>query len=113
MSDAPAQLVHGLRLRGDVPIHGAPPVTDGGVDYEVRLEEPASTSQAPPEGELVAALGWPGSGYAAALRDRMLTIRFFDSGEFAVALDGGSIAARPAPGRGEAMVPVLLAGNVL
>lgn len=88
-------------------------VADGPPDFEVRLSAPALLEQSAPEGELVAALAGPGAGYAAALRDQTLTVRFFGTGEFDVNLAAGAIAARPVPGRGEVMIPVLLAGNVL
>jgi len=113
MASGPTQLLHGLRLRGDVAVPGAASVANGAVDFEVRLDAPARPEQSAPAGELVAALDGPGARYAAALRGEALTVRFFATGEFEVDLARGAIVARPAPGRGEAMVPVLLAGNVL
>jgi hypothetical protein len=112
MAGSSTQLLHGLRLGGEVAIVGAR-VTDGAADFEVRLEGPMPPEDSVPEGALVAALDGPGGGYAAALRDDRLTVRFFGAGDFDVDLAAGSILARPAPGRGEAMVPVLLSGNVL
>ncbi len=112
MVTGPAQLLHGLRLSGDVTVPGAANA-EGPADFEVRLSPPEAVPDVPPDGEGVAALPGPGAGYAAALRDETLTVRFFETAEFEVDLAGGTIAARPAPGRGEAMVPVLLAGNVL
>ena len=61
----------------------------------------------------MAALDGPGAGYAAALLDGALTARFYGTVEFAVDFEAGTIAVRPAPGRGERMAPVMLAGNVL
>src|SRR6185295_12628885 len=113
MSSGSTQLLHGLRLCGDVAIPGAAGVADGSVDFEVHLDAPSRPAQSAPAGELVAALDEPGARYAAALRDEALTVRFFATGEFEVDLERGAIVARPAPGRGEAMVPVLLAGNLL
>jgi hypothetical protein len=113
MVDGQTQLVHGLRLRGDVAVPGAANVADGAADFDVRLDPPARPKQSAPPGELVAALEAPGVGYAAALRGEALTVRFFATGEFEVDLARGAIVARPAPGRGESMVPVLLAGNLL
>jgi hypothetical protein len=112
MAPRPTQLLHGLRLSGDVAVPRAAHA-DGPADFEVRLSSPEAPPEEPPKGEVVAALRGPGAGYAAALRDETLTVRFFETAEFEVDLAGGTIAARPAPGRGEAMVPVLLAGNVL
>ena len=112
MAPGPTQLLHGLSLSGDVAVPGAAPA-DGPADFEVRLSPPEPVPEAPPEGEVVATLPGPGAGYAAAQRAETLTVRFFETAEFEVDLAGGTIAARPAPGRGEAMVPVLLAGNVL
>jgi hypothetical protein len=113
MVDGRTQLVHGLRLRGDVAVSGAAIVGDGPVDFDVRLDAPAEPQRSAPAGDLVAALEGPGAGYAAARRGEALTARFFTTGEFDVDLAQGTIVARPAPGRGQAMVPVLLAGNLL
>jgi hypothetical protein len=113
MVAAPTQLVHGLRLRGDVAVPGAANISDRAADFDVSLDAPARPAQSAPPGELVAALEGPGAGYAAALRGEALTVRFFAAGEFEVDLARGAIVARPAPGRGESMLPVLLAGNLL
>jgi len=113
MVTPPTQLLHGLRLNGDVVVPMAPVVAGESVDFDVRLGAPAWLERQAPDGEPVASLAGPGAGYAAAVRDEALTVRFFDTAEFEVDLAGRTIAARPAPGRGEAMVPVLLAGNVL
>ena len=113
MASGPTQLLHGLRLRGDLAVAGAASVANGVVDFEVHLDPSARPEQSAPPGELVAALEEPGARYAAALQGEALTVRFFATGEFVVDLARGEIVARPAPGRGEAMAPVLLAGNVL
>ena len=113
VAGGPTQLLHGVRLSGDVEIPGAALVEDGDVDFEVRLEGARAVDESPPTGELVASLDLPSVRYAAALDGDLLTVRFFATGEFAVDLAAGTILARPAPGRGEAMVPILLAGNVL
>ncbi|MEK6328659.1 MAG: hypothetical protein AABM66_14215 [Actinomycetota bacterium] len=113
MVSGPTQLLHGLRLSGDVAVPCAAMVADGKVDFEVHLDAPSRPANAAPPGELVAALETADARYAAALRGDELTVRFFATGEFEVDLAKGTIVARPAPGRGEAMVPVLLAGNLL
>ncbi len=113
MVSAPTQLLHGVRLRGDVAVPGAAMAADGKVDFEVHLDAPFRPANAAPPGDLVAALETADARYAAALRGDELTVRFFATGEFEVDLARGTIVARPAPGRGEAMVPVLLAGNLL
>jgi hypothetical protein len=108
-----AQLLHGLRLRGDLDVPGAIETDPGRVDFEVRLATPAHPPASAAPGELVAALDGPGGGYAASLSGDLFTIRFFDAAEFELDLAAGTIVARPAPGRGEGMAPILLAGNVL
>jgi hypothetical protein len=113
MNGEPVQLVHGLTLRGDIPVPAAGRPDDAAVDFDVRLEGPTTLSSSAPAGQVVAALDRPGAGYAATLRGDLVTVRFYETAEFEVDMRGGTIVARPAPGGGEAMIPVLLAGNVL
>jgi hypothetical protein len=112
MDPSGAQLVHGLRLGRGVLVPGAATATNGTLDFETRLADPAGPAHADPPGEIVAALEWPAGSYAASLHGQSLTIRFAGSGEFEVDLARGEIVARPDPGR-EPMVPVFLAGHVL
>jgi hypothetical protein len=113
MAAGPTQLLHGVRLSGDVSVPGAVSGSGGAAEFEVRLHSAEDVDPSPPDGEPVAALDWPAAGYAAALRGDLLTIRFYETAEFRVDLAGGTIDATPAPGRGETLVPVLLAGGVL
>jgi hypothetical protein len=107
------QIVHGLRLRGAVSVPGAPPAEEGAVDFEVRVQDRATQPAETPPGEVVAALEWSGGGYTATARGNLLTVRFIGSADFEVDLAAGTIAARPTSDRGAAMLPILLAGNVL
>lgn len=112
MGTGAAQLVHGLRLSGDIVVPGAPRVSCDSVDFCVRASEAVPVPEGAPEGEVVAALDVPGTRYAAVLRGEQLTVRFAGTAEFEIDLAGGRIDAAPAPGR-EPMLPLLLGGNVV
>jgi hypothetical protein len=106
-------LIHGLHLRSEIAIPGACEVGSGAVDLEVRVDPPADIPAGEPAGEVVASLGEAGEGYAATLAGETLLTRFYGTAEFEAQLDSGAIVARAAPGRGEDMLPVFIAGNLL
>ena len=106
------QLVHGLRVAGEVSIAGAPTVPGDQADLDLRLDPPGPVPDTPPPGELVASLEVRSARYEAALDGESLTIRFHEAAEFEIDLATGRGRVRPQPGR-EAVLPVLLAGNVL
>ena len=106
------QLVHGIRVAEEVSIVGAPTVPGDRADLHLQLDAPAPTSDSAPPGELVASLDAPSARYEAALEGEVLTIRFHEAAEFEIDLATGRGRARPHPGQ-EALLPVLLAGNVL
>ena len=106
------QLVHGLRVAGEVSITGAPTVTGDQADLELRLDPPGPVPESPPPGELVASLDVRSARYEAALDGETLTIRFHETAEFEIDLATGRGAPVPSPA-GRRCCRCFWPGNVL
>lgn len=107
-------MLHGVVCGGDLQISGALPVGDRPMDVCTVLHRP-SVTRPPAGGAPIAELRWNGGGYTATARDGTVHVDFHGIGGFRILRSATprEIHAHPAPGVGETLAPLLVAGAVL
>ncbi|MFA5787057.1 MAG: hypothetical protein WDA71_08790 [Actinomycetota bacterium] len=130
MTERPTYLLHGLRVRSDLPL-AAPTVAGAECDIEVELGAEAGVPYTRPDGRVLAELRLPSgptsaetehtpgraearSGGSTCVRTQDgYVVRFFGVCDFRVSHDLRRVSAHPDPSRGWDFASLLLTGSVL
>ena len=108
MSEGSVYLVHGIRMRSEIPL-SAPPA-EGAHDLSVRVGAPAPVPDEPPPGDLLAEVDEDGVRYTIAREGEDVRIRLPETVEFRVR--GRDLTVHLDPSADPGITSVLLTGNV-
>jgi hypothetical protein len=106
-------LIHGLRVRSELPLPEALAPAGEGVDLDVRRGGEKEIGFAPPPGDVILEQPFGDFGLAIAERDGDLALRFFGLCEFRVIGAGGAVEVRRQSDVGEDVAAALLVAGVL
>jgi hypothetical protein len=111
MSDIERQIysLHGLRVRSEIPLPAASAA--GSVDLDIEWDHSAVDHHREPEGEIVASLDFPDSGYTLTRTHDGWTLRYRSIGDLSFDRALTRLQIRLFPGGARDLVPLLLAGS--
>jgi hypothetical protein len=104
--------MHGLRIRSEIPLDAPAPTGHGNVDLEILAGQTDRFPGEPPSAQLLCEVAVSAGTWRAVGSDRGCVLSFERAFAFAISGDGRLIIAHVGEGD-PALVPVLLAGNVL
>lgn len=104
----------GVRVKSELPLTPAEPVSQGSFDIELTLGERYATPDDPPEGNIIAEAQFRGGeGYTCTETDDGYRLRFHSACDFRVSGDLRRVCAHLSPGTSAELAGLLFRGNVL